>query len=235
MKKLLSILLILFVGFAAFAQDSVVVYYADDLGPSQDNSMFYAGIEAGASSMNNLIIDMGAGNISSISPLVGFEVTPVFGFRPFDNTNFSMEINVMMDMLFHTAYGIGVENTDVSYMTQVASPQVVFMYTFGNSMIRPFAGLGMGANFNYMETQQKETNSEGKLETVKSTYKIDPSFSMVLKGGVKVSIPNTNFDIYGTCKYNVNIPTKLVSDGNTIKNEMNASALSVALGMIYNF
>ena len=55
MKKLLTIMLILFVGFAAFAQDSVVVYYADDSIPSQDYNMFYAGLEFGAGSINNLI------------------------------------------------------------------------------------------------------------------------------------------------------------------------------------
>lgn len=235
MKKLLTIMLILFVGFAAFAQDSVVVYYADDSIPSQDYNMFYAGLEFGAGSINNLTIDNGIGNQLSISPMTGFEMSPVLGIRPFDNTNFAFELNVMMDLLDYKSYDAGINDSDIRYVTQIISPQILAIYTFGSGMVRPFAGLGMGANFNNFAIEADETTSDGTVETKTNNYDVNTSFSMVLKSGAKISIPNSNFDIYALCRYNLNIPTEIKFDDNTIKSKMNASTLSAALGVVYNF
>jgi hypothetical protein len=58
---------------------------------------------------------------------------------------------------------------------------------------------------------------------------------MAVKGGVKVSIPNSNFDIYALCRYNINIPTELKFQDQSTKATMNASTLSAALGVVYNF
>lgn len=235
MKKLLTIMLILFVGFAAFAQDAVVVYYADDSIPSQDYNMFYAGLEFGAGSINNLTIDNGIGNQLSISPMTGFEMSPVLGIRPFDNTNFAFELNVMMDLLDYKSYDAGINDSDIRYVTQIISPQILAIYTFGGGMVRPFAGLGMGANFNNFAIEADEISSDGTVETNTNNYDVNTSFSMVLKSGAKISIPNSNFDIYALCRYNLNIPTEIKFDDNTIKSKMNASTLSAALGVVYNF
>lgn len=235
MKKLLTIMLILFVGFAAFAQDSVVVYYADDSIPSQDYNMFYAGLEFGAGSINNLTIDNGIGNQLSISPMTGFEMSPVLGIRPFDNTNFAFELNVMMDLLDYKSYDAGINDSDIRYVTQIISPQILAIYTFGGGMVRPFAGLGMGANFNNFAIEADEISSDGTVETKTNNYDVNTSFSMVLKSGAKISIPNSNFDIYALCRYNLNIPTEIKFDDNTTKSKMNASTLSAALGVVYNF
>ena len=235
MKKLLTIMLILFVGFAAFAQNSTVVYVADDPIPSQDYNMFYAGVEAGASSINNLAIDNGIGNVLSVSPLTGLEISPVLGIRPFDNTNFAFELNVMMDFLEYTSYETGLDDSDIKYMTQVISPQMLAVYTFGGGMVRPFAGLGFGANFNSFAIEAKQSDSDGTVETKTDNYDINASFSMVLKSGVKVSIPNSNFDFYALCRYNLNIPTEISFDNTNINAKMNASNLAAALGLVYNF
>ena len=235
MKKLLTILLILFVGFAAFAQESVVVVLANDTVPAQDDSMFYVGVEGGASSINNLAIDKGIGNQLSISPLVGFELSPVFGFRPFADTNLSFEINVLMDFLEYTSYGTGLENSNLKYMTSSITPQILAVYTFGTGIVRPFAGLGMGANFNALAIEGKALASDGTLETATDNYSLNTSFSMAVKGGVKVSIPNSSFDVYALCRYNVNIPTELKFKDQSTKATMNASTLSAALGVVYNF
>ena len=234
MKKLLPILLILFVGFTAFAQDSMVVVVSDTV-PSQDYNMFYAGLEFGAGSINNLTIDNGIGNQLSISPMTGFEMSPVLGIRPFDNTNFAFELNVMMDLLDYKSYDAGINDSDIRYVTQIISPQILAIYTFGGGMVRPFAGLGMGANFNNFAIEADETTSDGTVETNTNNYDVNTSFSMVLKSGAKISIPNSNFDIYALCRYNLNIPTEIKFDDNTIKSKMNASTLSAALGVVYNF
>ena len=76
MKKLLTISLILIFGLTAFAQNSNVIVVANETPPSQDYNLFYVGAEAGVSSINNLSIDEGR----SISPLTGFEISPVLGF-----------------------------------------------------------------------------------------------------------------------------------------------------------
>ena len=102
-------------------------------------------------------------------------------------------------------------------------------------MVRPFAGLGMGANFNNFAIEADETTSDGTVETKTNNYDVNTSFSMVLKSGAKISIPNSNFDIYALCRYNLNIPTEIKFDDNTIKSKMNASTLSAALGVVYNF
>lgn len=230
MKKLLPILLILFVGFTAFAQDSMVVVVSDTV-PSQDYNMFYVGAEAGASSINNLEID----SLTSVSPLTGFEISPVIGFRPFRNTNLAFELNVMMDYLEHISYETGIENTDVRFLTTAIAPQVLIVYTFGGGNIRPFAGLGMGANFNSFAIEAKQTASDGTLETARDNYEVNTSFSLVMKSGVKLSIPDTNFDVYALCRYNVNMPSQIKFDDEVIKYQMNASNLAAALGVVFNF
>lgn len=235
MKKLLTIMLILFVGFAAFAQDSVVVVVPEDSAPSQDDSMFYLGVELGAGSINDLVMGTGAGTLVPISPMVGFEMSPVIGFRPFADSHLALELNVMMDWLYYTAFNAGIESTDITYMTTVISPQFLCVYTFGSNYIRPFAGMGLGVNFNNLEVSTKEKNTSDEWETVKESINIDPSFSLVLKSGVKLSIPDTNFDIYGLCRYNVNMPSKFKVDETTTKMQLNASNLSIALGAVYNF
>lgn len=235
MKKLLTIMLILFVGFAAFAQDSLVVVLDEDSIFPQDESMFYVGVEAGASSINNLVIVGESGYPSSISPLTGFEISPVLGFRPFGNSNFAFELNVMMDFLDYVSYNTGLEDTDIKYMTRVISPQILCIYTFGHGMVRPFAGLGMGANFNALSIDSQKTGTDGSLESVIENYSVNTSFSLVLKSGVKVSIPNTGFDVYALCRYNVNIPTEMKFDNQSTKIKMNASNLAAALGVVYNF
>jgi hypothetical protein len=231
MKKLLTISLILIFGLTAFAQNSNVIVVANETPPSQDYNLFYVGAEAGVSSINNLSIDEGR----SISPLTGFEISPVLGFRPFTNTNIAFELNVMIDSLEYISYDSGIQATDVIFYTRAITPQFLAVYTFGGGNVRPFAGLGMGANFNALAIEAKETASDGTLETVINNYDVSTSFSMVVKSGVKISIPDSNFDVYALCRYNVNMPNEIKFDNSTIKSTMNASNLAAAIGVTYNF
>lgn len=233
MKKLLSVLLILALGLVVYAQD--YDYGVDDEIPSQDFTLFYVGAEIGASTINNLAINDGSGFAFSISPLIGGEISPVLGIRPFSNTNMAVEINVLVDNLDYIAFNAGVNNSDVKFTSEIISPQILAIYTFGGGHIRPFSGLGFGANFNSLLVEAKTLDTDGSLKTETTTYDINTSFSMVLKSGVKFSIPRTNFDLYAFGRYNVNFPTKITYNNQSVESLMNSSNLSVAVGAVFNF
>ena len=152
--------------------------------------------------------------------------------------NFSLEHgtegsgeNAVQLMTIHKSKGIEfkavfVINNSKLFNVRGTNDMIIFNKTFGAGMDRPIAGIGIGANFNNFAIEADETTSDGTVETNTNNYDVNTSFSMVLKSGAKISIPDSNFDVYALCRYNLNIPTEIKFDDNTKKSKMNASSLS---------
>lgn len=203
----------------------------------------YAGVEMGYSTIDSSAV------VDKFSHFGAFELTPVFGIAPFSKLpDLALEFNFMMDFAKskHTIATVeNGKNTTKTYelKANIFTPQILAVYTFCDGPVRPFAGAGIGINFNTGKIDGEiETNT--KYEDIK----VKASFSLVTKAGVVANIANTGFDLLFLAKYNLNISKELSyvpveTEGNTttrkdkvtVYGPFNFSALSFTLGGRYNF
>ncbi|MBR4011396.1 MAG: hypothetical protein IKI98_01085 [Spirochaetaceae bacterium] len=254
MKKIIALLLVLFVSFFAFAQEADVVAISEteettsvDAESDSNGTSFsladkemYFGVEMGRGAINNLALDSGYGIPVGVS-LSGFELTPVFGMYLIPSIpDLAFEFNLMMNFVKYP-YFDGTKEDGFMKGTVVA-PQILAVYTFDLGLVSPFVGAGIGLNFNsgeYEMKKEKEKWVDGELVTVTETdtydVKFGTSLGIVAKAGVKVSIPDTKVDVYGLCRYNINTTKKVEIESEELKNKSDLSSFALALGLIYKF
>lgn len=235
MKKIIALLLVLFVSFFAFAQEADVVAISETDAESDSNGTsisladkeMYFGVEMGRGTINNLALNSGYG--ISVGSLSGFELTPVFGMYLIPSIpDLAFEFNLMMDFVKYPYFN---GTKEIGFMKgTVVAPQILAVYTFDLGMISPFAGAGIGLNFNSGEYEKKEED-----ETYTYDVKFGTSLGIVAKAGVKVSIPDTKVDVYGLCRYNINTTKKVEIKNKELKNKSDLSSFALALGLIYKF
>ena len=254
MKKIIALLLVLFVSFFAFAQEADVVAISEteettsvDAKSDSNGTSFsladkemYFGVEMGRGAINNLALDSGYGISVGVS-LSGFELTPVFGMYLIPSIpDLAFEFNLMMDFVKYPYFD---GDKEVGFMKgTVVAPQILAVYTFDLGLVSPFVGAGIGLNFNSGEYEMKEEKEkwvDGELVTVTETdtydVKFGTSLGIVAKAGVKVSIPDTKVDVYGLCRYNINTTKKVEIENKELKNKSDLSSFALALGLIYKF
>lgn len=239
MKKIIALLLVLFVSFFAFAQEvaiseteetTSVDAESDSNGTSfslADKEMYF-GVEMGRGAINNLALDSGYGISVGVS-LSGFELTPVFGMYLIPSIpDLAFEFNLMMDFVKYPYFD---GDKEFGFMKgTVVAPQILAVYTFDLGLVSPFVGAGIGLNFNSGEYEMKEED-----ETYTYDVKFGTSLGIVAKAGVKVSIPDTKVDVYGLCRYNINTTKKVEIKNKELKNKSDLSSFALALGLIYKF
>lgn len=233
MKKIIALLLVLFVSFFAFAQEAEVVAISETDAESDSNGTsisladkeMYFGVEMGRGTINNLALDSGYGISVGVS-LSGFELTPVFGMYLIPSIpDLAFEFNLMMDFVKYPYFD---GDKEFGFMKgTVVAPQILAVYTFDLGLVSPFIGAGIGLNFNSGEYEKKETDTYN--------VKFGTSLGIVAKAGVKVSFPDTKVDVYGLCRYNINTTKKVEIKNKELKNKSDLSSFALALGLIYKF
>lgn len=239
MKKIIALLLVLFVSFFAFAQKADVVAISEteettSVDAESDSNAtsisladkeMYFGVEMGRGAINNLALNW----ISVGGFLSGFELTPVFGMYLIPSIpDLAFEFNLMMDFVKYSYFS---GTKEVGFMKgTVVAPQFLAVYTFDLGLVSPFVGAGIGLNFNSGEYEMKEED-----ETYTYDVKFGTSLGIVAKAGVKVSIPDTKVDVYGLCRYNINTTKKVEIENKELKNKSDLSSFALALGLIYKF
>lgn len=256
MKKIIALLLVLFVSFFAFAQETDVVAISEteettsvDAESDSNGTSFsladkemYFGVEMGRGAINNLALDSGYGISVGVS-LSGFELTPVFGMYLIPSIpDLAFEFNLMMDFVKYPYFD---GDKEVGFMKgTVVAPQILAVYTFDLGLVSPFVGAGIGLNFNSGEYEMKEEKEKWDsdlydyvtvTETDNYDVKFGTSLGIVAKAGVKVSIPDTKVDVYGLCRYNINTTKKVEIKNKELKNKSDLSSFALALGLIYKF
>lgn len=242
MKKIIALLLVLFVSFFAFAQEAEVVAISEteettsvDAESDSNGTSFsladkemYFGVEMGRGAINNLALNSGYGISVGVS-LSGFELTPVFGMYLIPSIpDLAFEFNLMMDFVKYPYFD---GTKEVGFMKgTVVAPQILAVYTFDLGLVSPFVGAGIGLNFNSGEYSMKKED-----ETDTYDVKFGTSLGIVAKAGVKVSIPDTKVDVYGLCRYNINTTKKVEIENKELKNKSDLSSFALALGVIYKF
>lgn len=118
----------------------------------------------------------------------------------------------------------------------ILSPQLVAIYTFLEEPVRPFAGLGLGVNVNFARYGREVFDDElGLKEMTTSSVEIPVSLAVVLKGGVRVAIPRSGFDLLAFLRYNLNFVGNVWLDNELLLAAMNCSTFSFGLGAAYRF
>lgn len=244
MKKIIALLLVLFVSFFAFAQEAEIVAISETSNGTSfslaDKEMYF-GVEMGRGTINNLALNSGYG--ISVGSLSGFELTPVFGMYLIPSIpDLAFEFNLMMDFVKYPYFD---GDKEVGFMKgTVVAPQILAVYTFDLGLVSPFVGAGIGLNFNSGEYEMKEEKEKWDSDlydyvtvTETDTYdvKFGTSLGIVAKAGVKVSIPDTKVDVYGLCRYNINTTKKVEIKNKELKNKSDLSSFALALGLIYKF
>ena len=226
MKKIIALLLVLFVSFFAFAQEAEIVAISETSNGTSfslaDKEMYF-GVEMGRGTINNLALNSGYG--ISVGSLSGFELTPVFGMYLIPSIpDLAFEFNLMMDFVKYPYFD---GDKEVGFMKgTVVAPQILAVYTFDLGLVSPFVGAGIGLNFNSGEYEMKEEKEKWDSDlydyvtvTETDTYdvKFGTSLGIVAKAGVKVSIPDTKVDVYGLYRYNINTTKKVEIKNKQIK------------------
>lgn len=154
----------------------------------------YVGMEAGYTSLNHLVE-------LQIRSFPGLQLTPVVGIVPLSElSGFSVELNFMMEL-----FGWESQVPPQELRAWILSPQLVAVYTFLEEPVRPFAGLGLSVNVNLARYGREVFDDElGLKGMTTSSVEIPVSLAVVLKGGVRVAIPRSGFDLLAFLRYNLN-------------------------------
>lgn len=185
----------------------------------------YVGMEAGYTSLNHLV-ELGIGAFP------GLQLTPVVGIVPLSElSGFSVELNFMMEL-----FGWESQVPPQELRAWILSPQLVAVYTFLEEPVRPFAGLGLGVNVNFARYGREVFDDGlGLKEMTTSSVEIPVSLAVVLKGGVRVAIPRSGFDLLAFLRYNLNFVGNVWLDNELLLAAMNCSTFSFGLGAAYRF
>lgn len=185
----------------------------------------YVGMEAGYTSLNHLVE-------LQIGSFPGLQLTPVVGIVPLSElSGFSVELNFMMEL-----FGWESQVPPQELRAWILSPQLVAVYTFLEEPVRPFAGLGLGVNVNFARYGREVFDDEfGLKEMTTSSVEIPVSLAVVLKGGVRVAIPSSGFDLLAFLRYNLNFVGNVWLDNELLLAAMNCSTFSFGLGAAYRF
>lgn len=185
----------------------------------------YVGMEAGYTSLNHLV-ELGIGSFP------GLQLTPVVGIVPLSElSGFSVELNFMMEL-----FGWESQVPPQELRAWILSPQLVAVYTFLEEPVRPFAGLGLGVNVNFARYGREVFDDRlGLKEMTTSSVEIPVSLAVVLKGGVRVAIPRSGFDLLAFLRYNLNFVGNVWLDNELLLAAMNCSTFSFGLGAAYRF
>ena len=154
----------------------------------------YVGMEVGYTALNHLV-ELGIGTFP------GLQLTPVLGIVPAAGLpGFSVELNFMTEL-----FGWKSQEPPQELKARVMSPQLLAVYTFLDGPVRPFAGLGAGANINSAAYSRNVWDSSARQDVMTtSSVEIPASLSVVLKGGVRVAIPRTGLELLALLRYNLN-------------------------------
>lgn len=185
----------------------------------------YVGMEAGYTSLNHLVE-------LQIGSFPGLQLTPVVGIVPLSElSGFSVELNFMMEL-----FGWESQVPPQELRAWILSPQLVAVYTFLEEPVRPFAGLGLGVNVNLARYGREVFDDDlGLKEMTTSSVEIPVSLAVVLKGGVRVAIPSSGFDLLAFLRYNLNFVGNVWLDNELLLAAMNCSTFSFGLGAAYRF
>ena len=185
----------------------------------------YVGMEAGYTSLNHLVE-------LQIGSFPGLQLTPVVGIVPLSElSGFSVELNFMMEL-----FGWESQVPPQELRAWILSPQLVAVYTFLEEPVRPFAGLGLGVNVNLARYGREVFDDDlGLKEMTTSSVEIPVSLAVVLKGGVRVAIPRSGFDLLAFLRYNLNFVGNVWLDNELLLAAMNCSTFSFGLGAAYRF
>lgn len=185
----------------------------------------YVGMEAGYTSLNHLV-ELGIGSFP------GLQLTPVVGIVPLSElSGFSVELNFMTEL-----FGWESQVPPQELRAWILSPQLLAVYTFLDEPVRPFAGLGLGANVNFARYGREVFDDGlGRKEMTTSSVEIPVSLAVVLKGGVRVAIPRSGFDLLAFLRYNLNFVGNVWLDNELLLAAMNCSTFSFGLGAAYRF
>lgn len=185
----------------------------------------YVGMEAGYTSLNHLVE-------LQIGSFPGLQLTPVVEIVPLSElSGFSVELNFMMEL-----FGWESQVPPQELRAWILSPQLVAVYTFLEEPVRPFAGLGLGVNVNLARYGREVFDDElGLKEMTTSSVEIPVSLAVVLKGGVRVAIPSSGFDLLAFLRYNLNFVGNVWLDNELLLAAMNCSTFSFGLGAAYRF